>query len=53
MTQTKLSTKQKYTHRLRQQTCGCQRGGEKERDWEFGVGWMRTILHCLNLQRTC
>ena len=35
-----LSTKQKQTHRCREQTCGCQdvggvvRGGK---DWEFGI----------------
>ena len=29
-----LSTKQKQTHRLREQTCGCQGG---RMDWEFGV----------------
>ena len=27
MTQMKLSMKQKQTHRHREQTCGCQRGG--------------------------
>ena len=27
-----LSTKQKETHRLREQTCGCQRGGEEGED---------------------
>ena len=33
-----LSTKQKQTHRYREQTCGCQ-GGRRERDGlEFGVG---------------
>ena len=33
-----ISTKQKQTHRCREQTCGCQ-GGEGWRwiDWEFGV----------------
>ena len=33
-----LSTKQKQTHRHREQTCGCQ-GGECEggMDWEFGI----------------
>ena len=34
-----LSTKQKQTHRHREQICGCQGGGGKEwEDWEFGVG---------------
>ena len=36
MTQMNLSTKQKQTHRHREQTCGCQEGwGGK--DWEFGI----------------
>ena len=34
MTQMNLSTKQKQTHRHREQTCGCQGEGM---DWEFGV----------------
>ena len=46
MTQMNLSTKQKQTHRHREQTCSCQGGGE---DWEFGIsrckvlytGWMK------------
>ena len=33
-----LSTKEKQTHRHREQTCDCQRGGEGGGiDWEFGV----------------
>ena len=36
MTQMNLSTKQKQTHRRREQTCGCQRGGEGM-DGEFGI----------------
>ena len=33
-----LSTKQKQTHRHREQTCGCQGGGGRGgRDWEFGI----------------
>ena len=28
MTQVNLSTKQKQTHRHKEQTCGCRRGGE-------------------------
>ena len=38
------STKQKQTHRHREQTCGRQGGGEWERDG-LGVwgGWMQTI----------
>ena len=37
MTQMNLSTKQKQTHRHREQTCGCQVGVERGMDWEFGV----------------
>ena len=35
MTQSNLSTKQKPTHRHREQTCGCQ--GEGKREWD-GLG---------------
>ena len=34
MTQMNLSTKQKQTHRHREQTCGCQGGGMQ---WGTGV----------------
>ena len=34
MAQMNLSTKQKQTHRHRDQTCGCQWGGM---DWESGI----------------
>ena len=39
MTQMNLSTKQKQTHRHREQTCGCQEGGgcRRRKDWEFGI----------------
>ena len=38
MTQTNLSTKQKWTHRHREQTCGCQGGGRwGGMDFEFGL----------------
>ena len=44
MTQTNLSTKQKETHRDREQTCGCQgegfRGGM---EWEVGVSWWKLL----------
>ena len=35
-----LSTKQKQTHRHRDQTCGCQgrEGWGRRMDWEFGAG---------------
>ena len=36
MAQMNLSTKQKQTHRHRDQTCGCQ--GEEAVDWGFRVG---------------
>ena len=32
-----LSTKQKQTHRLREQTCGCQVGDGGGMDWEYGI----------------
>ena len=39
MAQTNLSTKQKQTHRHREQSCGCQgEGGRSGTDGEFGVG---------------
>ena len=38
MSQMNLSTRQKWTHRHRKQTCGCQGGGERE-----GVGWMGNL----------
>ena len=38
MEQMNLPTGQKQTHRLREQTCGCQGGGGGSGvDWEFGV----------------
>ena len=47
-----LSTKQKQTHRHREQTCGYQGGGEWERD---GLGvWdqqMQTIIHKMEKQQ--
>ena len=48
MAQRNLSTKQKQTHRPRDQTCGCQggwgRGVKRGMDWEFGVGRCK-LLH--------
>ena len=54
MTQMNLSTKQKQTHRHREQTCGCQAelGGK---DWEFGVSrckllyieWINNRFYCI------
>ena len=40
-----LSTKQKWTRRHREQTCGCQGGNGREWDeWEFGVNTCK-LLH--------
>ena len=46
MAQMNLSMKQKQTHWHRGETCGCQRGEERERgvDWEFGVGRCKLLL---------
>ena len=47
-----LFTKQKQTHRHREQTCGCQGGGGWGRD-ALGVwGWqMQTITNRMNKQQ--
>ena len=39
MTQMNQSTKHRQTHRHREQTCGCQRGGGTRggEDWELGI----------------
>ena len=37
MTQMNISMKQKQTHRHREQTCGCQVGGQ------VGDGWARSL----------
>ena len=50
MTQMNLSTKQKQTHRHREQTSGCQGG----KDWEFGISrckllyreWINNRSYC-------
>ena len=41
-----IPTKQKQTHRHREQTCGCQRGGRVGggMDWEFGISRCK-LLH--------
>ena len=41
-----LATKQKQTHRLREQSCGCKGGGRggSGMDREFGVGGCK-LLH--------
>ena len=38
MTQMNLFTKQKQTHRHRQQTCGCQEGGGVGEGWSGSLG---------------
>ena len=44
MTQMNISTKQKLTHRQREQTCGCQGGGGGGgKDWEFGVSGCKLL----------
>ena len=44
----KLSTKQKQTHRHREETCGCQEGG-----WWTGMDWEVEVSRCklLHLER--
>ena len=44
MAQMNLSTKQKQTHRHRDQTCGFRGQGGRGMDWEFGVGRCK-LLH--------
>ena len=47
MTQMDLSTKQKQTHRHREQTYGCQGGrGGSGMDWEFGIA----VINPLHLE---
>ena len=43
MAQMNLSTEWKQTHRHREQTCGCQGGGNRM-DWELGFGRCK-LLH--------
>ena len=38
MTQMNLSTRQKQTHRRREQTCGCQGGGGVGEEWIWSLG---------------
>ena len=40
MTQMNLSTKQKQTHRHREQTCGCQVGGVEREGWTGCSGFV-------------
>ena len=49
--QVNLSTRQKQTHRHRDQTCGCQGGGvEGEMHWEFGTGRCKLLyLEWINM----
>ena len=47
-----LSTKQKLTHRHREQTCGCQGGGgEGGMEWEFGISRWQTIIYRMDKQQ--
>ena len=40
-----ISKTQKQTHRHKEQTCGCQRGGGRGgKDWEFGISRCK-LLH--------
>ena len=48
MTQKNLSTKQKQTHRCREQTCGCP--GQGVMDWEFGIN--RCKLYRMDKQQS-
>ena len=45
MTQMNLFTKQKQTHRHREQTCGCQGGkeGAGGMDWELGISRCKLV----------
>ena len=49
------STKQKGTHRHREQTCGCQGGqGGSGMDWEFGVGRCKQLhLEWISMRSYC
>ena len=46
MTHMNLSTKQKQTHRHRDQACGCQ-GGESRggMHWEFGINRCKLLYY--------
>ena len=47
-----LSTKQKQTHRHREQTCGCQWEGGWRRDGLGVWGWqMQTIIYRMDTQQ--
>ena len=51
MTQMTISTKKKKTHRDREQTCGCQRGGRmgKGRTGEDGISICKLLYtKCIN-----
>ena len=45
-----LFTKQKETCRHREQTCGCQGGGDGEgMDWDFGISRCKLLyIGCIN-----
>ena len=47
-----LSTKQKQTHKHREQTCGCQRGEWVEEGWIKSLGLAdATIIHRVDKQQ--
>ena len=50
MTQMNLSMKQKQTHRLREQICGCpwEGGGGGGMDWEFGISRCKLLYVWIN-----
>ena len=51
MAEANLSTKQKQTHRHREQSCGCQGGGVREWDgWGVWGWWMQTITFRMDKQ---
>ena len=53
MTQMNPSTKQKQTHRHREQTCGCQGGDEGGMDWEFGISKCKLLFICITESLCC
>ena len=43
MMQMNIPSKQKQTHRHKEQTCGCQREGGKVMDQEFGISRYKLV----------
>ena len=48
MRQMNLSTKQKQTHRHRDQTCGCQGGGKEVEGWIGNMGLVDASFYIQN-----